>query len=325
VLATGGTIASRVSSDGGSEAADTSADLLGRVTVPSGVDVVTQDVLSLNSFALTPRDMQTVLDAVLATLALTGQDAVDGVVVTHGTDTLEETAFLVDLFVDDQRPVVFTGAQRGADAEDSDGPANIRDALFVAAAENARSIGTVVVFDGAIFPARGTRKAHTLASAAFSAPDSGPIGSVAKGTVRIGTSMPRLLPPLDNRQLDLTDARVDIIATFPGCDNVAIDAVVAAGATGIVLEATGAGNANAAICASVARFTEQGVVVLLSTRVCSGPVVPIYSGGGGGVDLIAAGAIGTGVLRPSQARMLLLALLGTGASVASIAEVFGDS
>ena len=104
---------------------------------------------------------------------------------------------------------------------------------------------------------------------------------------------------------------MDIIATYPGCDSTALDAVVAAGANGVVLEATGAGNANLDICKTVSRLTEQGIVVLLSTRVGAGPVVPIYSGGGGGVDLIAAGAISTGRLRPSQARMLLIGLLGT--------------
>jgi L-asparaginase len=292
------------------------------VRVPRGVEVVAQDVLQLNSFALTPEDMKTVLDAVLATLALSGKDSVDGVVITHGTDTLEETAFLVDLFVDDQRPVVFTGAQRGADADDSDGPANIRDALTVAAAEKSRGLGTAVVFDGAIFPAWGTRKAHTLASAAFSTPDGGPAGSIDKGNVRIGVSARRHLPPLDHRLLDLSNARVDIIATYPGCDSAALNAVAAAGAKGVVLEATGAGNANSGICNTVERLTEAGVVVLLSTRVPAGPVVPIYSGGGGGVDLIAAGAISAGVLRPSQARMLLIALLGTGASSDEISGAF---
>ena len=105
---------------------------------------------------------------------------------------------------------------------------------------------------------------------------------------------------------------MDIVAVYPGCDTAALDAVVAAGAGGVVLEATGAGNANPAVRDAVARLTGQGVVVLLSTRVPAGPVVPLYADGGG-VELVAAGAIPTGLLRPGQARILLAALLGTGA------------
>jgi len=260
-----------------------------------------------------------VLDAVLAVLAETGDQRVDGVVVTHGTDTLEETAFFVDLFMTDERPVVFTGAQRGADSPDSDGPANIEAALAVASAENARTLGALVVFDGAVFPARGTRKTHTLASAAFSAPDGGPLGAVVNGEFWASGTV-RRQQPLAAHRLHLDGVRVDIIATYPGCDSTALDAVIAAGAIGVVLEATGAGNANLDICKTVARLTEEGITVLLSTRVAAGPIVPIYSGGGGGVDLIAAGAVSTGRLRPSQARMLLIGLLGTGTPPEAVSD-----
>ena len=317
LLATGGTIASRAAVGGGSVASDSSAALLDRVTRLAGVEVVSRDVLRRNSFALTPRDMQAVLDAALEALA---DPEVGGVVVTHGTDTMEETAFLVDLFLADERPVVFTGAQRSADAPDGDGPRNLSDALTVAAAPGARGLGALIVFDGAIFPARGTRKAHTLAPAAFSVPDGGPVGGLAGGVPWFGAE-PWRSPPLDPARLRLADVRVDIVAVYPGCDTAALDAVVAAGAGGVVLEATGAGNANPAVRDAVARLTGQGVVVLLSTRVPAGPVVPLYADGGG-VELVAAGAIPTGLLRPGQARILLAALLGSAAGEAAIRAAF---
>lgn len=320
VLATGGTIASRPTGAGGATVADTSVDLLSRVTAPQGVQLLGRDVLGKNSFELTPRDMQTVLDAVLEALA----GEVDGVVVTHGTDTLEETAFFVDLFLADERPVVFTGAQRGADAADTDGPANIRDAVTVAAAVGARGLGALVVFDGSIFAARGTRKTHTLASAAFSSPDIGPIGGLAQGRPSVWSS-PRRQQPLDAASLRAADVRVDVVAIYPGCDSTALEAVVDAGAQGVVLEGTGAGNANSTITDTVAELTARGVVVLLSTRVSSGFVTPIYGGGGGGVDLVAAGAIPTGLLRPSQARMLLIAALGTGGDIRCVRELLGTT
>lgn len=314
LLATGGTIASRGHAGGGARAADTGADLLGRVAAPGDLQVVSRDVMRLNSFAMGPRDMQILLDAVVESL---GGGDVDGVVVTHGTDTMEETSFLVDLFLHDERPVVFTGAQRGADSPDSDGPANLRDALTVAAAGISRRLGTLIVFDGAIFAARGTRKSHTLNSSAFSAPDTGQVGGVARGTPWFSARPRRDLPVLDPARLRIDGLRVDIVAGYPGSDGAALDAAVAAGARGIVLEATGAGNANPVVCDTIARLTGQGVVVLLSTRVFAGPVVPLY-GGGGGTDLVAAGAIPTGRLRPGQARMLLIGLLGTGADADAV-------
>jgi L-asparaginase len=103
--------------------------------------------------------------------------------------------------------------------------------------------------------------------------------------------------------------RVDVVPCYPDADATALRACVEAGARGIVLEATGAGNANAAICTAVAELTAAGVVVVTSTRVAAGPVTPIY-GDGGGVDLLRAGSLPSGLLRPSQARMLLVALLG---------------
>jgi L-asparaginase len=129
---------------------------------------------------------------------------------------------------------------------------------------------------------------------------------------------------LDQARLRVLDVRVDIVSVYPGCDATALDALAAAGAQGIVLEASGAGNANLTICAAVARLTGQGVVVVLSTRVHAGPVVALY-GGGGGVDLVAAGALPAGLLRPSQARILLIALLGTGAEPDEVRSAFVDA
>lgn len=317
LLATGGTIASRARTVGGAVATDRGDDLLERVVLPSGVEVSSRDVFRLNSFAMTPGDMQGVLEAVLSSFR---SSEVNGVVVTHGTDTMEETAFLVDLFLDDDRPVVFTGAQRSADSTDGDGPGNLRDAVAVASAPAARGLGVLIVFDKVIFPARGTRKTHTIAADSFSCPETGPVGTVEGGVLSISLR-PFRPQSLDPARLRAGGVRVDIVAIYPGCDATALEAAARAGAQGIVLEASGAGNANPAVCAAVALLTRQGVVVVLSTRVHAGPVVPLY-GGGGGVDLVAAGAVPAGLLRPSQARMLLIALLGTGAGPQEVRSGF---
>jgi L-asparaginase len=318
VLCTGGTIASQAVPGGGSRASLPARALLDRVPVAQGIRAVGRDILQLNSFALTPEDMLGVLEEVRVALV---DPELDAVVVTHGTDAMEETSFFVDLFLDDDRPVVFTGAQRTADAFDPDGPSNLRDAVAVAAHPQTRGLGVLVVFDGSVFAARGVRKVHTLASAAFGDSDAGALGGLAGGRVQLARR-PIRCTPLDHAKLSVPLPRVDVVAVYPGSDGTAIDAFVAAGARGLVLEATGAGNATPAVAKAVARLAAQGTPVVISTRVPAGPVVPLYAGNGGGTDLVSAGALPAGRLRPGQARMLLIALLATGATAAEIHRAF---
>jgi L-asparaginase len=167
---------------------------------------------------------------------------------------------------------------------------------------------------------RGTRKSHTLAADTFTNPYGGALCWVHRGDVEVVTT-PRRRPALDLAAFDPTQVRVDVAASHPDADATALHAFAAAGARGIVLEATGAGNANPAVCAAVRELTDAGVVVVTSTRVPDGPVAAIY-GDGGGVDLLAAGAVPSGLLRPSQARVLLAALLGVHLDAAEIRTAF---
>ena len=304
VLATGGTIASR--SDGrAATARDGGADLVARLDLPPGLEVRVRDVFRVGGFRMTLDRVHELARTVATELR---DDDVTGVVVTHGTDTTEETAFFLDLFHADARPVVLTGAQRAADAPDSDGPRNLADAVHAAAAPATRGLGVLIGFGGQLFPARGTRKTHTLAADTFTNPSGGPLGWVHRGDVAV-VAEPRRGPALSLDAFDPAGVRVDVVACYPDADATALRACADAGARGVVLEATGAGNANPAICAAVEQLTAAGVVVVTSTRVAAGPVTAIY-GDGGGVDLLAAGAVPSGLLRPSQARMLLAALLG---------------
>jgi L-asparaginase len=305
VLATGGTIASRSDAGRGATAQDAGQDLVAGLEPPPGIEIRVEDVVRVGGFRMTLDRVHDVARAVAAQLR---DAAVTGVVVTHGTDTIEETAFFLDLFHGDPRPVVVTGAQRAADAPDSDGPRNLTDAITAAAAPAARGLGVLIGFGGQLFPARGTRKMHTLAADTFANPAGGPLGWVHGADVGVGTT-PRRGPALPLDAFDPTGVRVDVIACYPDADATALRACVDAGARGIVLQATGAGNANPAICAAVAELTATGIVVVTSTRVAAGPVTAIY-GDGGGVDLLRAGAVPSGLLRPSQARILLAALLG---------------
>jgi L-asparaginase len=306
VLGTGGTIASRLDAHGASTPVDHIDGLVAGLDLAAAeLRLEARDLFVKDSSALTTADQALVVREVRAALE---DPAVDGVVVTHGTDTAEETAYLLDLVHTDERPVVLTGAQRPADHPEADGPRNLRDALRVAADPGARGLGVLVVFDGLVLAARGTRKVHTSETAAFAQPDGGALGQVVDGRLVVAR------PPAHREHVavgldDIESLRVDIAAVHPGVDGVALEAFAAAGARGVVLVATGSGNANPAIVAAVADLTRRGVVVGLTTRVDTGPVAGVYGGGGGGADLVAAGAVPLGTLRAGQGRILLLALL----------------
>ncbi|MEV7535527.1 MULTISPECIES: asparaginase [Streptomyces] len=313
VISTGGTIASRWQGTG--YAADASGDdVLATAPLPEGVTVEVRDLFNVNSSLLTAAHQLVLLRTVHETLADPG---VDGIVVTHGTDTLEETAFLLDLHHEDPRPVVLTGAQRPFGTGDGDGPGNLYDALQVAA--TVRDLGVLVVFDGRVHAARGTVKTQTLAADAFSDPSAERLGRVGFSRVDIERlpDRPAVLPlPAAARTAD-PDAgrgalpRVDIVFHHTDGDRLHFDAALAAGARGIVLVATGAGNATPEIARAVADATARGVLVAVTTRVPAGPLAEIYTGGGA-VDLVANGGLLTGTLRAGQARIAVLAALLAG-------------
>ncbi|WP_119732216.1 asparaginase [Thermomonospora amylolytica] len=299
VLTTGGTIASRPAPEGGVRVAVRGGEL----AASAGATRV-REVMLAHSFNLTPADALRIVSAVLAELA---DPDVDGVVVTHGTDTMEETAYLVDLVLDDERPVVFTGAQRHASAPDADGPGNLADAVRVAAAPEARSLGALVVMGGRIHAARYATKAHTLALDAFASPGHGPVGRVTEDRVEV-TSRPSRPPGFRPAELGDLDARVDIVPAYLGADGVQIAACRAAGARGLVLQALGTGNPTPGVLREVRACVAERIPVLVASRCFDGPSLPVY-GAGGGADLAEAGAVFAGPLQAPKARLLLSAAL----------------
>lgn len=301
MITTGGTVASQTT-DAGAVPTLGAADLL--PPDPGGATIRPVELMSVDSSAITVGQQFQVVSAIAEALA---DPAVAGVIVTHGTDTMEETAFLADLFAADPRPVIFTGAQFPADDPRADGPANIAAAITAALDPASRGRGVLVALGGDLLPVRGMFKLSNDEGRTFD-------------TVHPGLDRPVIDAPIPSRR-----SRVDLIALYPGVSPGVIAAAVSQHAAGIVLSATGSGNTHPDITAEVALAVRHGVIVVVSTRVPYGRVAPTYGGGGGAVDLTRAGAIMSPWLRAPQARVALLALLSTGAGRDEVATFFADA
>ncbi len=245
---------------------------------------------------------------------------IDGAVVVQGTDTIEETSFLWDLVLDGPKPVVVTGAMRASDEPGFDGPANLRDAVRVAASESMRDVGVVVCLNGTIEPADDVVKLHTSRLDTFSSPNGGSLGRID------ATDVVRLRPRTGRRAVTTTQAadRVHLITVTVAMDGTLIDAAHRAGADGIVIAATGSGNTSPAILAAASRAMEAGIPVALASRCLAGRAAPVYAFPGGGVTWLAAGAIPVGHLCAVKVRVAMALGLGAGLDRAGLTALLAD-
>jgi L-asparaginase len=242
-----------------------------------------------------------------------------GAVVIQGTDTIEETAYLLDLLVASDAPVVVTGAMRNPSLAGPDGPANILAAIRVAASGLARGLGCVVVMNDQIHAARWVAKAHTASPAAFVSPGFGPLGHVAEGQVHIPVRLRERSPhfgPVPRREV-----RVGLVTIALGDDGVLIEAL-GEHVEGLVVAAFGAGHVPADTVTSLANLAARMPVVLAS-RTGAGPVHHhTYGFPGSETDLLARGLISAGYLAPLKARLLLRLLIACGADRADFRRTF---
>ena len=309
VVSTGGTIAMRPDEATGKLVPAVSGEeLVGMLRWPEAPP------LELDEFARVPSfdvhgDLALALADRVAEQCRRGDVA--GVVVTHGTDTMEESVYTVDRLHDSEKPVAFTGAQRGADEPDTDGPRNLRTAIQVALADESAGRGALVVFAGQIHGAREVRKVHTSALDAFGSPGYGPLGHV-DGQRVIYRRRPDRSPPLPQPVGALP--QVDLIRLHAGSDDRFIRTSLESGSRAIVLEATGRGNANDQVLPGVEAAVAADVPVVVCSRCLEGRVEPVY-GRGGGKDLAEAGAHFAGDLAGPKARVLLQLVLAAGGDV----------
>lgn len=241
-----------------------------------------------------------------------------GVVVTHGTDSLEETAMLCDVIHDAEAPIVFTGAIRPATAAGADGPANLLDAVSVATSEEASGMGVLVVFGGEIHHARCARKTDTTSLVAFSSPQTGPLGRVTEGHATIWSRLPRN-PPLDPPVLD---KRVHVVPTGAGDDGTLARAALSTEPDGVVIGTLGAGHLAPHLLELWAEAAER-IPVIAYCRPERGVVLQgTYGYAGSEQDLRDTGIIPVGFLSPQAARMKLLACVASGLSVEEVRWAF---
>jgi L-asparaginase len=244
---------------------------------------------------------------------------VEGVVVTHGTDTLEETAYLVGRSVPADKPVVFTGAMRPASDIGWDGPSNLLDATRVAASPESRGAGTLVCIGERIHSALEVGKTHTEARDAFESPGLGALGEVDEGMVIYHRAVRHMPAPIMPAQ---PATPVDLVAAYAGADARLLDASRESGAKAVVLAAMGRGNVPPAMFDGVVRWVESGRPILISSRAQRGRVGASYAYPGGGRQLLDAGAIFAYGRRPGQARIEAMLALGAAHDHATLKELF---
>ncbi len=314
VIATGGTI----SNTGGDRLTGEELikslpgiDRVAKVTVEQFTNVASGSITQTNW-----RDLALRINELYRT-----RPEIRGIVVTHGTDTMEETAYFLDLTVASCRPVIVTGAMRQATAIGADGPANLFDAISTAALPSAEGRGTMVLLNDEIFAARDVAKVHTTRPNAFDSPTRGPLGDVTR---RVEFYHPASRTGCSQPQFTLTPTtvfpRVDIVYAYLGADSVIVQALVDAGARGIVVAGAGSGATTPAQGAALRHAREKGVAIVTASRTGSGSV---GTGGGRGAGTQAP-QLGAGDLSAQKARIRLMLALTQTTDPARLIELFTE-
>lgn len=238
---------------------------------------------------------------------LANQD-VAGVVVTHGTDTMEETAYFLDLTITSQKPVILVGAQRAATMKDSDGPRNLLNAIHVAVSPEALGKGAMIVMNGQINAAREVTKTNTIEAETFRTLEFGQLGYADLQKVRFYRA------PLRRQTIPLGPdpklGRVEIVSHYGGNDGWVLRALLRqAHLDGLIIAGTGLGHVGRLMFEAVKEARDQRIPVVVSTRVYTGRVIPLYAGDGGGLSLQKIGCVLADNLSPQKARILLMLAL----------------
>ena len=302
VLHTGGTISMQADASG---AVVTSQDNpMNHVTNPlKGIEVHTLDFLNLPSPHIKPKHMLALYHKIKEEA-----DNYDGVVITHGTDTLEETAYFLDTMEIPHMPIVLTGAMRSSNELGSDGVYNYLSALRVASDDKAADKGVLVVMNDEIHAAKYVTKTHTTNVSTFQTPTHGPLGLIMKPEILyFKTAEPRV-----RFDLDCIQGLVPIISAYAGMTDELIDMLDLEQLDGLVIQAFGAGNVPKETAQKLENLLQKGIPVALVSRCFNGIAEPVYAYQGGGVQLQESGVLFVKELNAQKARLKLLIALNAG-------------
>jgi L-asparaginase len=317
IVFTGGTISMRHDAEaGGAVPALAGREILAAARgVEAIADVEVDDFGAFPGPHMSVDRMWALRERVLAHLQ---REDVEGTVVTHGTDTLEESAYLIARSSVSEKPIVFTGAMRAASDLGWDGPANLIAAVRTAASTQARGQGVLVVMGERIFAGTDVTKTHTHMLDAFESPGLGPLGVIDDGRVVFRRETPATRTVVLAERLA---EPVDIVYTWTGADSRLLDASRRDG-LGVVIAALGRGNVPPNMVGGIERWIGEGKPVVIASRAQRGRVGHTYGYPGGGRRLFAAGALFAGSRRPQQARIDLMLGLGAGLDAAGLRELF---
>lgn len=313
ILHTGGTIAMKENILTGGVSPDVVNPLLdAEITVPENVDLVMEDIFNLPSPHIMPKHMLILKKRIMEAI----DSDVRGVVITHGTDTLEETAFFLNTTIGDQIPIVVTGAMRSSNELGSDGLYNFESAIRVASCDEAIGKGVLVVMNDEIHSARYVTKTHTTNVATFRTPTLGPIGLVTKHRILFMQEL------LDSTRLDISSVNgtIPIVKAYAGMQGDLLEALAHAKVDGLVIEALGAGNLPPQALTALKKLLIQKIPVILVSRCFNGIAEPVYDYEGGGKELAEMGVIFCNSINSQKARLKLLIALNYGLKEQKLAD-----
>jgi len=305
IIFTGGTISMQIDPSLGAAVPSLSGhQILSTVThLDPHIETRVMDYGQFPGPHMTPQIMWHLASVVRSCLA---DPDIDGVVITHGTDTLEETAYFLELVLDSEKPVVLTGAMRNASELGFEGPANLRDAILAAASPAARSLGVLVVMNEQILAASEATKTHTEEAGTFQSPNFGPLGIVDMGKVLFYRQ------PIFRHTIPATrvEDRVDLFKMYTGADDRFIRFAVDTGSQGFVIEALGRGNVPPQAAKGIEYALGKDLPVVITSRALRGRVLDAYGYEGAGKRLRLMGVIFADYLNSQKARIKLMLALG---------------
>lgn len=305
LLTTGGTIASKANKEGRLVAGELTGIELAKICgIPNDIEVEIISILQKPSMHISIQDLLDVREKIKK---IYENKAIDGIVITHGTDTLEETAYFLDLVIEDERPIVITGSQRSPDEIGSDAYINLRHAIYTACNDQLKGVGTVVVFNERIFAAKYVKKEHASNIQGFNAFGFGYLGIIDNDKVYLYQKP--TTREVYNIQKSAPIPSVDIIKCYLNADDKFIRASIATNVSGIVLEGTGRGQVSPLMMEAINEALNKGIHIVITTASEEGYVYTTYEYLGSAYDLFKAGVILGGDLDSKKARIKLIVSL----------------